>query len=204
VLGYRRWLDEIVRQKFYPAAATRGSLRHRRRADGLRVLDLRGSDSHLQSNLWRRGDRLPPADFSTTSPTGSGVPPAASGASGVNSCIGTPTGMSPPSAPGNKTTRASVPTTTHPGALQLQEGYPPSTTLASGSGASVAGGSVTAWASGAASSTGGATSSPTADEGSSSSQLRSVDFFAEVFTEGRQTKSTTAASTTREDMVLTS
>jgi hypothetical protein len=60
VLGYRRRLDEIVRKKFYPAAATRGSLHHRRRADGLCVLDLRGADSHLQSNLWRRGDRLPP------------------------------------------------------------------------------------------------------------------------------------------------
>jgi hypothetical protein len=84
--------------------------------------------------------------------------------------------MSPPSAPVNNTTWASTPTTTHPGALQLQEGYRPSTTLASGSGASVAGGSVTAWASGAASSMGGAISSATADEGSSPSQLRSVDF----------------------------
>jgi hypothetical protein len=51
VLGYRRRLDKIVRQKFYHAAATRGSLRHRRRADGLCVLDLRGANSHLQSNL---------------------------------------------------------------------------------------------------------------------------------------------------------
>jgi hypothetical protein len=60
VLGYRRWLDEIVRKQLYPAATTRGGLRHRRRADGLCVLDLGGADSHLQSNLWRRGDRLSP------------------------------------------------------------------------------------------------------------------------------------------------
>jgi hypothetical protein len=37
-----------------------------------------------------------------TSPTGSGAPSAASGASGVNSCMGTPAGISPPSAPANK------------------------------------------------------------------------------------------------------
>jgi hypothetical protein len=60
VLGYRRRLDEIVRKELYPAAATRGGLRHRRRTDGLCVLDLRGADSHLQSNLWRRGDCLSP------------------------------------------------------------------------------------------------------------------------------------------------
>jgi hypothetical protein len=63
VFGYRHRLDEIVRQKFYPAAATRGSLCHRRRTDGFCVLDLRGADSHLQSNLWRRGDRLSPGDL---------------------------------------------------------------------------------------------------------------------------------------------
>jgi hypothetical protein len=66
--------------------------------------------------------------------------------------------------------------TTHLGVLQLQDGYSPSTTTASGSGASVAGGSVAAWASGAASSTDGAVSSASAVEGSSPSQLRSVDF----------------------------
>jgi hypothetical protein len=56
------------------------------------------------------------------------------------------------------------------------EEFSPSTTLASGSGASVAGGSGTAWEAGADPSAGGATSSATAEEGSSSSQDRSVDF----------------------------
>jgi hypothetical protein len=56
------------------------------------------------------------------------------------------------------------------------EEYLPSTTLASGSDASVAGASGTAWVAGADSSAGGATSSTTAVEGSSPSQDRSVDF----------------------------
>jgi hypothetical protein len=50
---------------------------------------------------------------------GSGAPSAASGASGVNLCISTPAGMSPPSAsaPVKETTSASVPTTTPQRAL---------------------------------------------------------------------------------------
>jgi hypothetical protein len=40
------------------SATTRGGLRHRCRADGLRVLDLRGADRHLQSNLWWHGGLL--------------------------------------------------------------------------------------------------------------------------------------------------
>jgi hypothetical protein len=56
------------------------------------------------------------------------------------------------------------------------EEYSPSTTLASGNGASAAGGSGTAWVAAADSSAGGATSSATAEEGSSPSQDRSVDF----------------------------
>jgi hypothetical protein len=48
--------------------------------------------------------------------------------------------------------------------------------MASGNGASVAGGSGTAWEAGADSSAGDATSSATAEEGSSPSQDRSVDF----------------------------
>jgi hypothetical protein len=48
--------------------------------------------------------------------------------------------------------------------------------LASGNGASVAGGSGTAWETGADSSAGGATSSATDEEGSSPSQDRFVDF----------------------------
>jgi hypothetical protein len=59
--------------------------------------------------------------------------------------------------------------------IALEE-YSPSTTLASGSGVPVAGGSGTAWEAGADSSAGGATSSATAEEGSSPSQDRSVDF----------------------------
>jgi hypothetical protein len=56
------------------------------------------------------------------------------------------------------------------------EEYSLSTTLASGNGVSVADGSGTAWEAGADSSVGGATSSATAEEGSSPSQDRSVDF----------------------------
>jgi hypothetical protein len=50
------------------------------------------------------------------------------------------------------------------------------TTLASDNGASVAGGSGTAWEAGAGSSAGASTSSATAEEGSSPSQDRYVDF----------------------------
>jgi hypothetical protein len=60
MLGHRRRLDKIVREQLYSAVTTRGGLRHRRRADGLCVLDLRGADSNLQSDLWRRGDPLSP------------------------------------------------------------------------------------------------------------------------------------------------
>jgi hypothetical protein len=101
MLGHRCRLDKIVREQLYPAATTRGDFRHRRRADGLCVLDLCGADSHLQSDLWRRGDPLSPAATtasSTTSSTGSGAPPVVSGASGVDFCIGTPAGISLPSA----------------------------------------------------------------------------------------------------------
>jgi hypothetical protein len=75
--------------------------------------------------------------------------------------------------------------------------------LASGNGASVAGGSDTAWEAGADSSAGGATPSATAEEGSSPSQDRSVDFL-QKHTIGRQSTSTSATSTTQEDAVLTS
>jgi hypothetical protein len=68
MLGYRRRLDEIVREQLYPAATTRGGLCHWRRADGLCVLDLGGADSHLQSNLWRRGDRLSPGGLLSRGP----------------------------------------------------------------------------------------------------------------------------------------
>jgi hypothetical protein len=60
VLRQHRRLDEIVGQQFNPATATRRSLRHWRRADRLRVLDLGGSDRHLQGNPWRRGSRFSP------------------------------------------------------------------------------------------------------------------------------------------------
>jgi hypothetical protein len=82
------------------------------------------------------------------------------------------------------------------------EEYSPSTMLASGNGASAAGGSGTAWVAGADSSAGGATFSATAEEGSSPSQDRSVD--AKAHTIGRQSTSTTTTSTTREAAVLTS
>jgi hypothetical protein len=135
MLGHRRRLDKIVREQLYPAATTRGGLRHRRRADGLCVLDLGGADSHLQSNLWRRGDRLSPGGLLDASSTGSGAPPAASGAPGVDFCIGTPAGMSPPSAsaPVKEKTSASATTTTPRGAPRLQKSthlrqrWPPAT-----------------------------------------------------------------------------
>jgi hypothetical protein len=38
--------------------ATRGGFSHRRREDGLRVLDLQGEDDHLQSGFWRCGGLL--------------------------------------------------------------------------------------------------------------------------------------------------
>jgi hypothetical protein len=37
VLRHRRRLDKIICEQLYPAASTRGGLRHRRRADGLCV-----------------------------------------------------------------------------------------------------------------------------------------------------------------------
>jgi hypothetical protein len=57
----RRAFDELI----LPATSvsffvkdTCGGFGHRRRADGLRVLDLRGADDHLQSGFWRRGGLL--------------------------------------------------------------------------------------------------------------------------------------------------
>jgi hypothetical protein len=51
VPGHRRRVDQIVREQLHSATTTRGSLSHRRRADGLSVLDLRGADNHLQGSL---------------------------------------------------------------------------------------------------------------------------------------------------------
>jgi hypothetical protein len=67
---------------------------------------------------------------------GSGAPPAASGTSGVDFCIGTPAGMSLPStsAPVKEKTSVSAIMTTPRGALQLQKStylrprWPPATT----------------------------------------------------------------------------
>jgi hypothetical protein len=56
--SHRYWIDQVIRQQLYPAATTRGGFGHRRRADGLRVLDLRGADDHLQSGFWQRGGFL--------------------------------------------------------------------------------------------------------------------------------------------------
>jgi hypothetical protein len=176
VLRQHRRLDEVVGQKFNPAAATRRSLRHRRRADRLCVLDLGGSDSHLQGSPWRRGTRLSPGGLLDGFPLGLGGSFRSLRGLWCQLLHGHPCRDVISFSAYQHTTRASVPTTTHPGVLQLHDGYSPSTTTASGSGASVAGGSVAAWASGAASSTGGAVSSASAVEGSSPSQLRSVDF----------------------------
>jgi hypothetical protein len=58
VPGHRRRVNQVIREQLHSATTTRGSFRHWRRADGLRVLDLRGADSHLQSNLWWHGGLL--------------------------------------------------------------------------------------------------------------------------------------------------
>jgi hypothetical protein len=118
----------------------------------------------------------PPADFSTTSPSGSGAPSVAFRGLWCQLPHGYPGRDATSFSACQQGTRTSVPTTTRPGVLQLQEGCSPSTMAASGSGASAAGGSVTAWASGAGSSTGGTASPAPAVAGSSPSQLRSVDF----------------------------
>jgi hypothetical protein len=78
----------------------------------LAVVSVIGAE-RMGSASWISGERIatsraisddvvaasPPAVLSTTSYMGSGAPSAASRASGVNLCIGTPAGMSPPSAP---------------------------------------------------------------------------------------------------------
>jgi hypothetical protein len=150
MLGHRRRLDKIVRKQLYPAATTRGGLRHRRRADGLCVLDLRGADSHLQSGLWRRGDSLSPGrhgglldDFfhrlggSFRSlrdlwcrllhrhPCRDVTTFSFSTCQREDKCV----------SDYDYSSRSSI----------ASEEYSPSTTLASGSGVSVAGGSGTAW-----------------------------------------------------------
>jgi hypothetical protein len=122
VLGHHRRLDKIVRKQLYPATTTRGGLRHRRRADGLCVLDLW---ERIATSRATSGDVVtasPPAATaasSTTCSMGSGAPPAASGTSGVDFCIGTPAGMSLPSAsaPVKEKTSVSATTTTPRGAL---------------------------------------------------------------------------------------
>jgi hypothetical protein len=58
VLGHRCRVDQVVCQQLYPAVTTCGGFCHWRKADGLRVLDLRGADNHLQSGFWLRGGLL--------------------------------------------------------------------------------------------------------------------------------------------------
>jgi hypothetical protein len=122
VPGHRCRVEQVVCQQLHPATTTRGGFSHRRRADGLRILDLRGADNHLQSSLWQRdGSSLPVATAASSAATSicSGVPPAASGTCGVNLCMGTAAGMSLPSssAPVKKKTSALATTTTLWGAL---------------------------------------------------------------------------------------
>jgi hypothetical protein len=64
VPGHRCRVDQVVYQQLHPATTTRGSFSHWDRADGLRVLDLRGADNHLQSSLWRHGGLLSPGRHS--------------------------------------------------------------------------------------------------------------------------------------------
>jgi hypothetical protein len=56
--SYRCRIDQVIRQQLDPATTTRGGFGHRCRADGLRVLDLRGANGHLQSGFWQRGSLL--------------------------------------------------------------------------------------------------------------------------------------------------
>jgi hypothetical protein len=58
--SHRCRIDQVVRQQLDPATITRGGFGHRCRADGLRVLDLRGTNDHLQSGFWQRGGLLSP------------------------------------------------------------------------------------------------------------------------------------------------
>jgi hypothetical protein len=52
MLSHRCQIDQVVRQQLDPATTTRSGFGHRRRADWLRVLDLRRADDHLQSGFW--------------------------------------------------------------------------------------------------------------------------------------------------------
>jgi hypothetical protein len=56
--SHRGRIDQVVRQQLDPATTTRGGFGHRCRADGLRVLDLRGANDHLQSGFWQYGSLL--------------------------------------------------------------------------------------------------------------------------------------------------
>jgi hypothetical protein len=47
-------VDEVICQQLDPATTTRSGLGHRRRADRLRILDLRRADDHLQTGFWQR------------------------------------------------------------------------------------------------------------------------------------------------------
>jgi hypothetical protein len=49
VTCYCRRVDEVVCQEFNPTTTTRGGSRHRRRADRLRILNLRRTDDYFQS-----------------------------------------------------------------------------------------------------------------------------------------------------------
>jgi hypothetical protein len=111
--SHRYRVDQVVRQQLYSATTTCGGFGHRCRADGLRVLDLRGANDHLQSRFWLRGGLLSPV-IAAASPAAtsisSGAPPTASRVSGVKLSTGTADGMSFPSAsvPVNEKTSASV------------------------------------------------------------------------------------------------
>jgi hypothetical protein len=60
-------VDQVVRQQLYPTMTTCGGLGHRCRVNGLRVLDLRGANDHLQSRFWLRGGLLSPGRYGSLS-----------------------------------------------------------------------------------------------------------------------------------------
>jgi hypothetical protein len=52
-MRYRRQVDKVVCQECNPTTTTCGGSRHRRRADWLRILDLRRTDDYFQGRFWQ-------------------------------------------------------------------------------------------------------------------------------------------------------
>jgi hypothetical protein len=182
VPGHHCRVYQIVREQLYPTTTTRGGFRHRRRADGLCVLDLWGADRHLQSNLWWYGGLL------SAGRRGGFLGDLLHRLRGSFSsfrcrwCRLLHRHRRRDIAPfGLDAWQEDVKFISNydysMGKIKPIAEHLPSTTLASGNAASAAGASDSTWGAGVDSSTGGATSSSaTVAEGSSPSQDKSVDF----------------------------